>query len=399
MQFMCGIISKSIYQRGVCMFEDRNETQLAQDSIFELDYDEYLPGIEIIENFDEILLFKNAVLKRAAALSFSGSTDSELVSFLVSLCKDSRAIISRQTLTNWITSGTPNGSSQSRENVYKLCFALKFNEKSTEEFFLKAYLEKPFNFKSISECVYYYCLKNGLAFSEACRIIDEINNTPVSQADFAEEDTITMGNTIRKITNEKKLKEYISENKELFGEHSKTALKELNHLIESCMTIANEENKNYGNGKEIKSIDALLSIIYGYSARETVSDKSGKRKKLFATSISKSRFPKYIKSNFPQRQQLENILKGKGTFDSIRKALVILEFYNFYGDALIKHKSSPDLFDEFTDELNLLLEECSYIQMYWRNPLDWMIGYCAYADNPLDEFRGLIEEFYLSEAE
>ena len=140
-------------------------------------------------------------------------------------------------------------------------------------------------------------------------------------------------------------------------------------------------------------------MIYGYSARETVSDKSGKRKKLFATSISKSRFPKYIKSNFPQRQQLENILKGKGTFDSIRKALVILEFYNFYGDALIKHKSSPDLFDEFTDELNLLLEECGYIQMYWRNPLDWMIGYCAYADNPLDEFRGLIEEFYLSEAE
>ncbi len=378
------------------MFENGSKTQKMENNIYELDYDQDLPGIEIIENFDEISLFKNKVLKRAKVLGFTGETDSELVKFLSSCCKDSGAEISRQTISNWIKSGAPNGSAQSRENVYRLCFALKFDEQLTAEFFLKAYLEKPYNFKSVNECVYYFCLKNHLAFSEAARIIDEIKSAPDPQPDATAESTVEIRNTIYNITSEKKFKNYIIENKCVFGEESKTVKEELKKLIDSCMKTANEESRIYGDGKEIKTIDSLLFIIYGYPARRTEA-----RKKIFNSSISKSRFPAYIKRNFPQRQQLENILKGKGSFDSIRKALVILDFYSFFGSALINKKKHPDfddsdLFDDFISELNVLLETCGYIQMYWLNPFDWMIGYCAFSDNPIYEFRDLIEELYLN---
>ena len=58
------------------------------------------------------------------------------------------------------------------------------------------------------------------------------------------------------------------------------------------------------------------------------------------------------------------------------------------------------LFDEFVDETNELLARCGYVQLYWRNPYDWMFGYCANAidsdEDPLDQFRMLIEELYLN---
>ena len=49
------------------------------------------------------------------------------------------------------------------------------------------------------------------------------------------------------------------------------------------------------------------------------------------------------------------------------------------------------------EELQTVLAECGYVQLYWRNPFDWMIGYCAMSLNPLDTLRDLIEEYYLSD--
>ena len=370
-------------------FEDREQTELALDSLFSYDFEDDLPGLEDIEQFDDVMLFKEAILKRIAELGFEGESDSDIVSFLLGLCKDHGADISRQTLSNWICESAPSGGAQSRNNVYRLCFALDFDENRTAEFFLKAYLEKPFNFKDVGECVYYYCLKNKLPYGDAVRIIKTINELPESDNGAFETNTVFIERNVTEITNERKLIDYIAANRAGFKEQGTRARVKLNELLRKCYEIAQQESDLYPgqfNVNKVNNPDALLKVIYDYDARKMRYDKK--------ISISKSNFPRAIKRNFPQRQQIEDIIKGRGSFDSIRKALVVLEFYHYYGDALINGAQGD--FDEFTDEMNSILQDTGYIQLYWRNPFDWMFGYCAVSNEPMYTFRDLIEEFYLS---
>ena len=397
-------------------FSDGTQTQAALDALYSLDLDEELPGKEYIEQFETNSYFKDAVCARAKALGYDGASDEELITFLAHCCSQAGVALSRQTITNWIQESAPTGSTVGRENVYKLCFALSMDENQTAEFFLKAFLEKPFQFKRVQECVYYYCLKNGLPYEKAEQLLAQIEQTPAPVSEFCEDNTVLIGQAISAIRNEDKLVQYITENREGFSVQNKTALEKIRELLEKCYEIATEEQKQeqqwHSDEKEqkqkrsadkysrqVKTPDALLAVIYGYAARATEKDKDGNRYNVYKKSISKSSFPKAIKTNFPQRQQFEYILKGKGSNDAIRKALIVLDFYSFFGEAAAKKIDLDDPFDEFTDELNLLLETCGYEQMYWRNPFDWMIGYSAFADVPLDEFRGLIDAFYLSRDE
>lgn len=54
-------------------------------------------------------------------------------------------------IQNWLEVSPPKDSAQSRDNVYRLCFALEMNADETEEFFFKSYLCRPFNFKNYKE--------------------------------------------------------------------------------------------------------------------------------------------------------------------------------------------------------------------------------------------------------
>ena len=379
-----------------------DNTEFAFNSFYELDFiNEELPGIEYINNLDEIALFSDALKSRAAELGWSES-DESLINYVIGLCKDAGVDISRQNIKNWVNGTMPSGNAAGRENVYKLCFALKMNDEETKDFFLRAYLERPFNYKNLHEAVYFFCLKSGKTYSNATRIIKELEDKPYADNSNAEDNTENIGRAIQKLKTEAELIDYITENRSGFEHRNKTATEKINKLIDECIILANEENAKAGGKKEIKSVDALLASIYSYSARETqgVNSKSKQGIRIYDSSISKSAFPKLIKRNFPQRQQIENIQKHKASYDVIRKALIILDFYSFFTDLSIKgYESGQERFFEFYDEMDAILAECGYVGLYWRNPFDWMIGYCACTPNPVDTLRDLIEEYYLSALE
>lgn len=376
-----------------------NNTEYAFDSFYELDFsNEILPGIEYINSLDEITLFADALKKRATELGWVESADT-LINFLIGLCKNASVDISRQNITNWVDGITPSGNSAGRENVYKLCFALKMDASETKKFFLEAFLERPFNYKNLHEAVYFFCLKSGRTYSDALRIINSIEKMPYTNNPDAEDVTEIIGKEILLKDTEEDFINYITENQSGFEIHNKTATSKIKALIDKCIILANEESSSSSYKKEVKSVDALLDTIYSYSARGTegVDEKSGQGIRIYNSSISKSNFPKLIKRNFPQRQQIENILKGKASFEVIRKALVILNFYSFFTEATSNDiEGGQELFFEFYDEMDSVLSECGYVGLYWRNPFDWMIGYCACAPNPVDELRDLIEKYYLS---
>ena len=268
--------------------------------------------------------------------------------------------------------------------------------RTAKEFFLKAYLERPFNYKNIHEAVYFFCMNNGLSYADAQRMIEKIESAPEVENDDAEQVTEQIGYDISLINAEDDLVKYLINNRSGFTVQSQTATNKIKELIEECKDLAKKEYKLFHNGDiSVENVDELLTVITGYYAREMVNGE-----KLYKQSISKSKLPELIRKNFPQREQFKQIEDGKASFDTIRKALIILKFYSFFADALIHRAEDLEngLFYEFVDETNELLAECGYVQLYWRNPYDWLFGYCAYgATNPLDEFKNIIDIFYLDD--
>lgn len=411
--------------KNIPEFQDGSQTQAAYDDLYSFDFREdesgeqeerLLQTEEYFQEFDNECRFRDKVQDRAVDLGYTGTTNEELITFLVHRCRQAEVGLSRQTITNWIRQSAPTGSG--RENVYRLCFALSMNERETAEFFLKAFLERPFQFKSVRECIYYYCLKNGLSFTHANALIERVEQSPAQPSPFPDDNTAKIGQEVTSFRSEERLVRYLLENRSGFETRNQTAIREIEDLLDSCCKLAArekpmlEEDVKRPNKTDAEKLttDALLQVIYGYAERKTEVDASGMRRKAIPISISKSKFPKAIRENFPRRQQIENILKGKiqDSYDSIRKALIVLKFYSFYGQKCVQkyesHEMDPyeaegdDTFDEFTDELNGCLYKCGFAQMYWRNPFDWMIGYCAFSGYPLVAFRDLIEWFYLKPA-
>lgn len=385
-------------------YAEGEATQFAYGEIFHYNFEEVsLPGKDYFDTLDEYSLFTEAVRNRATALGYKEETD--LVSFLLQLCKEVGVVLSRQTLSNWLLNGSPANSESGRENIYKLCFALKMNAVQTGEFFLKAYLERPFNYKNLHEAVYFFCMNNDLGYTEALRLIEQAEAMPIIEKPDVQEITEEIGRTLQTFRSEEVLLRYLQENRSGFAVQNQTATKRIADLITSCCNLAEKEfailNQLEDKPKSITNEDELLAVIYGYHARETSGywEKNRKNvpKPVYAKSISESRFPRLVRCNFPQRQQLENIKKHKASYDAIRKSLILLSFYHFFADARIKGIQSADLFDEFVDEMNTTLAQCGYVQLYWRNPFDWMFGHCAEKEEPLDVLRDFIDEYYLSD--
>lgn len=385
-------------------YTDNQATQFAYGEIFNYEFEmEQLPGKDYFNQLDDSALFSEGIKNRIREMGYHDDLD--ITRFLTNLCKEAGVSLSRQTITNWISGGTPASGDAGRDNVYKLCFALKLNAVQTGEFFLKCYLERPFNYKNLHEAVYFFCLNNGLKYIDAVRIIEQAEALSALDNPNAQEVTEEIGRAIQAFNSEDVLLTYLQENKSGFAVQNKTATDRIATLIDKCYVLATEEfafqKKERDKIHKVENEDELLSVIYNYNARETSGywEKNGKQvpKPVYAKSISESSFPEIVRCNFPQRQQLENIKKHKASYDAIRKALIMLSFYHFFADARIKGIKSPDLFDEFVDEMNTTLAECGYVQLYWRNPYDWMIGHCAEKEDPLDMLRNMIDEYYLGD--
>lgn len=390
-------------------------TQIVENKFYGYKFEEEdLPEKEYMEEISYTSTFREYVIKHARRVGYNDdmNDNKKVAKFLYELCKRENIDISRQTLNNWLESGSANG----RKNVYLLCFALKMDIDQVQEFFLKAYLERPFNYKSINEAVYFFCFNNRYSYADAIQLISQVECLPKLENEYADDNTEEIGEKIRLITTKDEFIKYIYENQSGFAVQNKRAIAMINELLESCYLIAPKEydmrHPNYNkkekkkddkneNHIKVNSIDKLLSVIYGYYARasEKIGEASDERTPVYEISISKSDFPERIKRNWPQAQQISNIRKGKAKYEVIRKAIIMLAFYDFAANAIVKDKECIEygIFDELIDEVNRILVDCGYPQLYWRNPYDWMIAYCASSNDPLETLRSLIAEYYLND--
>lgn len=320
--------------------------------------------------------------------------------FILEKCAKNDISINRTNIKNWFKDKRPISGSRSRELVYLLCFALDFSLDDVIEFFMKVYFECPFNYRDHHEAIYYYCFVNHLNYSAAQKLIikaDDILESYTNEAPVLEY-THMIGSALKNINTKEELLAFIKKNHNEFFRNNQTAYQNAESLIdESCElavkmyeieTIEHESRKI--NRKA--NIDLLLFQMLGADILEYKGEQS------FAKAAE---FPEIVKSNFPLKMQLSNIKNKKPvSYESIRKALILLNFYHYFASLFYEnHKdklfcSIEEDFRDFVYDKNDLLFSCGYPTLYIRNPYDWLFMHCAYNEYPLNEFKEAIAKYY-----
>ena len=293
---------------------------------------------------------------------------------------------STNTLKSWFKGGPrPKKGEDSRDAMFALSFALEFTPDETAELFHKVYLDRAFNFRNEKELVYYFCLANGKTWADAKRIILSIEH---STDDYdATLHTEAIKNDVNKFSNEAELLSYINTHRHNMQLNNVTAKNYLNSLIEQAKMFAMKEAELPEHDGEYDGAwknEKTVSVNFMYAL---ITDTNPSTKKGTTTIFKNARLPKEIKNRFPEAGSFS---EKEPTYESIRKMIIMLFSYAFWYHVQWERKNFD--IDDYTEQLNSLLNECGFSQLYYGNPYDWMYLYCTLADAPLDVFRGMIAE-------
>ncbi len=340
---------------------------------------------DVLENIDFIIemnsqnVFLEGITKRFDELNIEHGDDHKTI---ISVLNDKfKSVLGKElprTIKEWVK-GTPPGVTN-RINLYDVCFALEMNIQETAEFFIKHYLNIPFNYKNREDAIFFYCILNKKDYSTVNAFLQE-------SSDFAEQnisvDTIEIFKNIKSIKDDKKFIKYLKENC-ISKEHQyERARKIIKDLIEEVKELTNSKNDS----------DMLREIF-------NIDYQALKKEKLVLNKLMPSKFV----NSLPTAQDINLIIEGKKTYDIIRKTLVILKFISMYFVEPFYAKTEDELqkqieeyFNDFEDELNMLLVDCGFPPIYYRNPFDAIILYCARSKEPIITFWSINENRFIEE--
>jgi uncharacterized ubiquitin-like protein YukD len=375
------------------------------DSSFELfgideEVDDYRDAIRFLNDPNSFRTFGDGLIFLMNQKYPSLDIDrSNVLSILKNFCKENKVEIkeigSQGTLSNWFKGGLrPKKGEVSREALFAFAFALNLNIDETRYLFNKIYLDRAFNYRNEKEVVYYFCLNNGASYLHAKELIETINKSSQSFDDHTQNTTV-LQNDASVLKDEKELITYICSNGHNFEKDSQMAKVQLERLKNEAIDIAQKErilpeNQNeYFSRKWKNSKNSLFEIITGASVTGSRGTK---------TIFKNAQLPKEIKNRFPEALSLS---KKEMSSEERRKLIIMLFSYiNWYK---AKHKANSDKekydIEDYTPQLDDLLEKCNYSPLYFGNPYDWMFLFCTLSENPLATFRELLSEVLYEESD
>ena len=356
------------------------------------DYDtdaEYASTIEFLNADDGFRSFGDGLVALMQKKDPLMDTD-KAIAHLTACCKKNgielREIGSTNTLKSWFKGGPcPKKGEDSREAMFALAFALDFSPTDAAELFHKVYLDRAFNFRNEKELVYYFCLANGKTWAEAKRIIASIEHD-VDGYD-ATLHTAAIQTDVDKFSNEIELLAYIKMHRHNMEQNNVTAKKHLDRLLNQAKKYAVEEAElpeHEGQFEGVWKTEKTVSINFMYAL---ITDTTPSAKKGTTTVFKNARLPKEIKNRFPEAGSFS---EKESTYESIRKMIVMLFSYTFWYHVQWEKKDFD--IEDYTEQLNALLNECGFSPLYCGNPYDWMFLYCTLSDTPLDVFREIVAE-------
>lgn len=386
---------------------ENNYTSKMEDSLYntwgdyDLGDDDFSSIIEFLNNTDRFRSFNDG-LNTIIALKIPKDSNETAQTYLLRKCKEKDLNLNRNTVNNWFSGNRPKKGTQSREHMFILAFALSLSLDETANLFHKVYLDRAFNLRSISEFVYFYCLKNGYTYQHAQGLINKINPNDSSDTDKTIYTSVIVRDA-QAFTDDEALISYIISHHHNFQLDSKSAKeilykllldvrgksddkeKLLNGIVDrNCGIIIQEsdkpEFKEYFRNKDVSSINYMLEIILGIS----FSSNNSKGTESFFKNVE---FPQIIKNRFPMPHTFSKI---DPSFEELRKMIVLLFSYKYW--FYMQYKEQGATIDDYISQIDDLLINANLPQMYYGNPFDWLFLFCTMEEMPLDTFRSIMAE-------
>ncbi len=298
----------------------------------------------------------------------------------------------KKQLRNWLGGTTP-----SRENAFLFAFALEMNLEELSEMLKKWLKDKDINYKSYSEVIVWWCIKNKQDYDYAVKLLTKYRRIrkeayiPIKH-NYTEE----YKSILYRITSLEELYIFFSALKHNEDDVAQNA--SVQDCFNELITFVNKNSvydKNAllmtnGDGADTDkiSVSAIEQYIYGY---DYIEDKEGKCVKkntnipysnnnIPSTKLNKLHNYKWFVSTLLRRSDLEKMLKGKKSI--CREDILTLAF--FYS-----------VLDEDTDadaESRMLsigdhLSRCRFEYFNLSHMYDSFICLCLNSSDPFETFR------------
>lgn len=421
--------------------ESKNDTQFHENSLRDIaNQNNIYDAVDFLKNPENFRDFNEGLKELMYRKGFSKKYHHlELSNILYTKLQAIGSSITHTTIDSWFN-GThrPKIEAGYRKQIYEICFAMELNCEDTKWFFQRVYYDRAFNCHTIDESVYYYAFLNKLSYTEAKKIIIQINNAvstskPINN--IAKNYTQFVKNQIENFKSTDELITFLIYHKDNFESWNQSAYEEITNRIQELIPTDKGKKEIDNLKRTIMRKNSLENIIPKLSAQkewglimqeffstvnnvEDLSYISGLniqsnafilRRILSPYScdikIDKVNLPYIVKNNFPTRKTMSDTLSmdkisHSKSYDSIRKIIILLNFYTFwvradlgYLDYMSEEQTSSDtLYDAFLAELNTTLYDCGYEYLYAGNPYDWLFLCASLDKKPLTYFRFCIEQ-------
>lgn len=341
------------------------------------------------------------------------------VNFLRGKCK-AAGIDPPRDMNKWFE----GGKELTRETIFRLCFAFGLNVSQTDDFFRRVFLERSFDCHSINEAVYFFCFRTGRTWKEAQEIIAQLPKIK-SVGDIRTNREVLYTGTIRKfiegIQNPEDLIRYIKDHADQFGYNNATATRHIQRLwaelskenglaYREGLLLGRQFNHPHGKGESDDddymvahqkgdSVWHIYAQIMGLDKRQT-RQYGGESRNIRPLLANNALLPAMAEKSFPDRDGIEKLLGGKHlSHDRVRKILILLQFYTYWADVVVRSGDAHVQADEFDaerciDKINAYLLETGHQELYYGNPYDWIFLWAAKDPCPLLAFRFYLGELY-----
>lgn len=404
----------------------------------------YLTTSASFRSFDQGLI---ELLRRK---NYPGSLSDidEMADYLWNKLQNIHSAIGHETVVSWFSGEhRPKVEAGSRSKIYEICFSMNLTFDETIWFFQHVYYDRAFNCHNIREAVYYYAFLHQLSYRKAQEIIEEIEAAPLVPPASDSTDTYYtqfIQNQIAQADSIEELKEFLIANKSDFQHWNKSALSVLHDLIFQLIGSAEsradiEELRKSLTKKTIKTIVyetncididrynhcglLIREILFDSHQQDFESDAAFVLDAIKSRNIGKNSFildclvwghsgmgknpdvPYIVRNNFPSKKTMSDILSEEKaavstSYDSIRKMIILLDFFRFWISVKLKigytDLTQSELAETYQDEANACLIKCGYEELFPVNPYDWLFLCSAQNENPLQYFRYCISEFVLA---
>ena len=256
-----------------------------------------------------------------------------------------------RTVVEWVRGTVPSASN--RRNNYELCLALEMDFGQTADFFRRYFLTLPWGCK---------------LYSLAVKML-ETSFVPQENAHTA---TAQIFQTILSTDNDEAFLDYLSKhcygNEQQFQTARSRIIEETEQAKER---ILDEHITETLSPERLNS--TVISELLGYKYQPD-------RQSDFVYDL-----PKRYTESLPNDVTFGKILNGStASYETLRKTLMLLHFYNFYSEAVNKNDEIVKVnLSDFYFELNEQLDLCGFAPVYPGHPFDYILLGCANTLEPI----------------